>query len=90
MYQELKKRNLPQLRTREEMMEILQREEYGYLPQVAYSFAVSERKVLEKRFDSGRVHFESMDFTVTVAGKSHTFPLCYLHHTDGKKLSFQF
>ena len=28
----LAKRNLPPLRSREEMVEILQREEYGYLP----------------------------------------------------------
>ena len=29
----LKERNLPELKSREEMLEILQREEYGYLPE---------------------------------------------------------
>ena len=31
--QDLKNRNLPKLLSREEMVEIIQREEYGYLPQ---------------------------------------------------------
>ena len=30
--QELQKRNLPELKSREEMVEIMQREVYGYLP----------------------------------------------------------
>ena len=35
---ELKKRNVPQLKSRAEMLEILQREEYGYLPKAPEAF----------------------------------------------------
>lgn len=52
MYNELKKRNLPPLKSREEMMEILQREEYGYLPNVEYKLDVSDPIVIESRYAS--------------------------------------
>ena len=53
IYDELKKRNLPPLKSREEMVEILQREEYGYLPDVEYKLEASEPLFLERRYASG-------------------------------------
>lgn len=83
--EELKKRNLPEIKSREEMMEILQREEYGYLPKTKANFSVSEPEILEKRLDGGNVHIDTVDFTLSTENKSHTFPLFRLLHQDGKK-----
>lgn len=83
--QELKNRNLPPLKIREEMIEILQREEYGYLPKNNFEWSVSNEKIIERRFARGNVILSSVDFTLTNENGSHTFPLHRLLHTDSKK-----
>lgn len=85
MKNELQKRNLPPLRSRDEMKEILQREVYGYLPDLPYEIHTGEPSFIEQRLDFGRVHFSQQDFTITTAHGSHTFPLYRLLHTDGEK-----
>ena len=52
---ELKKRALPALRSREEMMDIMQKEVYGYLPSPSYTISVDEPVKSEGRFASGNV-----------------------------------
>ena len=52
---ELKSRNVPSLKTREEMLRILQNEVYGYLPTTEFKMQVSEPKVIERRFACGAV-----------------------------------
>lgn len=91
--EELKSRNLPPLKSREEMVEILQREEYGYLPDVEYKLEASEPLVIERRYASGisctrpfgRVWSSFVDLTVTTEFGSHTFKVYRLLHNDGKK-----
>lgn len=85
MQQELLRRVLPPLRSREEMIEILQREEYGYLPALEYSIQTGDPTPVDERYDLGRVHSSIVDFTITTPYGSHTFPLYRLLHTDGKK-----
>lgn len=85
LYSELKNRNLPGLRSREEMKDIMQREVYGYLPDVQYSLSVTEPTTVEDRYFCGQVAFSYVDMTVSVNGKSHTFRIDRLLHTDGKK-----
>lgn len=93
IYEELKKRKLPPLKSREEMVEILQREEYGYMPKVEYKVEASEPEILDRRFASdstcthpiGRVFSSFVDLTVTTEFGSHTFKVFRLLHTDGKK-----
>lgn len=90
---ELLKRNLPSLKSREEMMEILQREEYGYLPKVEFELTASLSQIIEQRYASdaecrapiGRVASSIVELTVTTQYGSHTFPVYRLLHTDGKK-----
>ena len=82
---ELKKRNLPALKTREEMIEILQREVYGYLPNVKYSVSADEPRTEEKRFACGNVVHSSVNLTVTLENGSHSFRVDRLLHQDGKK-----
>ena len=85
LMEELKSRKLPSLKSREELVEIMQREVYGYLPDCEFSYTVSEPKVLDIRFDKGNAHFSVVDMTITTIHGSHTFPVYRLLHQDGKK-----
>ena len=44
----IKERQLPDFLTREEMLDLLQREEYGYFPDIPYQVEVSEPVIMEK------------------------------------------
>ena len=83
--QELLNRNLPELKSREEMVEIMQREVYGYLPENDFEWSVSNQKNIEIRFAKGNVIHSSVDFTLTNKNGSHTFPVHRILHQDGKK-----
>lgn len=83
--QELKERKLPPLKSREEMKEIMQREVYGYLPDVPFTYSVSEPETVEERYCCGEVCFSFVNMTIDIADKSHTFRIDRLMHTDGKK-----
>ncbi len=83
--QELFKRNLPPLKSREEMMEILQRDEYGYLPKNDFEWSVSNYKRVDGRLAKGEVIYSTVDFTLTNKNGSHTFLINQFLHTDGKK-----
>ncbi len=85
LIEELKKRKLPSLKTREEMVEIMQREVYGYLPDCSFTYTVSEPEILENRYDKGNVVFSVVNMTITTDYGSHTFPVYRLLHQDGKK-----
>ena len=82
--QELLNRNLPELRSHEEMVEIMQQEVYGYLPKNNFIWSVSEPKNIEIRYDKGNVIHSCVDFTLTNEYGSHTFPVHRLLHQDGK------
>ncbi len=83
--QEIKSRQLPPLKSREEMMEIMQREVYGYLPKNNFAWSVSNEKIIEQRFAKGNVMLSSVDFTLENENGSHTFPVYRLLHQDAKK-----
>ena len=82
---ELEKRKLPALTNREEMMEIMQREVYGYLPNVEYSISVSEPVCVYWGYSADEVEHTYVDFTISVGEKSHTFRVDRLLHKDNKK-----
>lgn len=83
--QELLNRKLPPLKSQEEMIEILQREEYGYLPENDFEISVANEKIIERRFDKGNVFLSSVEFTLKNRNGSHTFPVYRLLHQDGGK-----
>lgn len=83
--QDLLKRQLPPLKSREEMIEIMQREVYGYLPENNFEFEVSNFKKIDERMGRGEVCFSSVDFKLSNQYGSHTFPVYQLLHTDGQK-----
>lgn len=82
---DLKSRHLPPLKSREEMMEIIDREVFGYLPSVDYTLSFSEPEVFDLRYNCGEVEGSFVDMTVTVGKKSHTIEIGRLLHTDKKK-----
>ena len=59
--QELLSRNLPPLLSRAEMIEILQREEYGYLPKNDFKWSVSNFKRVDGRLAKGKVIYYTSD-----------------------------
>ena len=86
--EELKRRNLPALPTREEMMEIIQREQFGYLPSVKeYSVCADNPVVVERRYSCGAVTHSYVNLTITVGQGSHTFRLDRFLHVDGKRVT---
>ena len=82
---ELNKRALPPLKSREEMVEILQKCVYGYLPQVEYTISAAEPTKVETRYMCGTVAHTYTALTVATGRGSHTFRVDRLLHTDGKK-----
>ena len=83
--QELLNRKLPPLKSREEMIEIMQREEYGYLPENNFEWSVSNYKRVDGRLARGEVIYSTVDFTLTNPNGSHTFLVNQFLHTDGQK-----
>ena len=82
---EVKLRELPPLKDRLEMAEILQKEVYGYLPSVQYEMKVSEPVILERRFAKGKVHHSRVQMEISANGKIHSFAVDRLLHVDGAK-----
>ena len=83
--QELLNRNLPPLKSREEMVEIMQREVYGYLPKNDFEWSVANYKRKDGRLAKGNVIYSTVDFTLTNDNGSHTFLIHQFLHTDGEK-----
>lgn len=74
MYDKLSKLSLPDLKLREEMLEILQREEYGYiipLPQ-KLEFTVEENTV--NNFCAGKARLNKITAHCKINGKEFSFP----------------
>ena len=83
--QELLNRKLPQLKSREEMVEIMQREVYGYLPKNNFEWTVSNYQRKDGRLAKGNVLYSTVDFTLANDNGSHTFLIHQFLHTDGEK-----
>ncbi len=79
----IKERNLPDLLSREEMIDILVKEEYGTMPDLEYTVTVSDPVFVEKRYCDSTVHHSRVEMTVTTKHGSHTIPVQRILHTDG-------
>lgn len=82
---ELISRDLPPLRSGEEMKEILLREEYGFLPDIDYSVEADEPVIIESRLNCGKTQLSKVNLTVNTSNGSHTFLLHRLLLDDGEK-----
>jgi len=81
--EDLKRRALPKLLSREKMVEILQKNEYGYIPDIEYSVEVSEPVTVEKRYCAGAVQHSYVNMTISTEFASHTFRINRMLHVDG-------
>lgn len=81
----LQQKELPPLRTRAEMLDILQREEYGYLPPLPDEMHWEISTMPVPNFCAGKATLEKLAITVRVGKASFAFPV-YLSipTTDGK------
>ena len=79
----IKERQLPDFLSREEMLDLLQKKEYGYFPDVPYEITYSEPVNIEKRYCNGKVCYSRVNMTVTTQYGSHTIPIRRILHTDG-------
>lgn len=77
-------RRLPPLQSREAMMEILQREVFGYLPNVKFDCAVSDAIAVEERLCSGVAACSRVEMTIRTSAGQHTVPVTRLLQQDGK------
>ena len=82
----VEKRNLPPLKSREDMIEILLENEYGKLPNVDYTVSVSEPEFFRKSPSPiAPSKHSKVDFTFTSKNHSHTFRVDRILQNDGKK-----
>lgn len=81
----LSQRKLPELKTREEMLDSLLQNEYGYLPPMPDSLEwVTERLPCS----NDRVEWLGVTAVCTMAGKSFSFPFKAVIPAEGKKIPF--
>ena len=74
MINELQKRNLPQLKTKEEMLDILFKEEYGFLPPKPDSLTFDIEKSVIKNFCAGKATLDKVTVNCVIGNKSFSFP----------------
>ena len=88
----LNKRNLPAFMSEDEMLEILLREEYGYMPPAPQSvkFEIYEKGVRERFscFCAGKAYYDKVNITSVVNGKEFTFPISVITPTKEGKYPF--
>lgn len=63
-------------KTKEELLEVLLREEYGFLPPAPDAISVEVESV-DKKFCAGKAPLKKLRLTCTVGGGSYTFPVYY-------------
>ena len=84
--QELLRRALPALpETREEMIEIIDREMYGTLPSADFTLSASKPTVISAYYANRTVTHSEVTLTLDFGdGRTHAFPVNRLLHADGK------
>lgn len=88
LYDIIKKRQLPPLKSREEMLEILQREEYGYMLPKPESISFEEENDVILNFCAGKAVCNKITAKTVINGKEFKFPFYAVMPTDSKKHPF--
>lgn len=88
LFEELKNRNIPELKPREEMLTIIQNEEYGKLipPPEKVTFTVAEELV--ERFCASKATLHKVIAECVINGKEFSFPFYAAVPTQKKKYPF--
>lgn len=72
--QQLDERKLPALKTKEEMLDILLREEYGYMPPEPERMTFKEKDNYITNFCAGKAISRKVEISMELSGKEFTFP----------------
>ena len=87
----IKERNLPAFKSKEEMLEIMKREVYGYLPPAPESIEFTETENFIPNYCAGKAISKKVDVKVTVSGKEFSFPFFVaIPQKEGKHPFFVF
>ena len=86
MYLErLKQRSLPTLRSREEMLKILQEEEYGYMPPPPEKLTWTVQPDVVYKFGGDKASYSRVNLQYTLGGRIGQFPVdCVIPNKPGK------
>ena len=84
----LEQRQLPPLLSREEMLDVLLREEYGYLPPKPDSIEWDVKKDQVHFFCAGKARLNKVTATCRWGDKSFSFPFSWIEPTDEGKHPF--
>lgn len=84
----LEKRKLPALKSREEMLDILQKEEYGYLPGKPVSMTWDVKENCISHFCAGKASASKVTLNCKLTQGDFSFPIYCSLPTDGKKHPF--
>lgn len=89
LYQLLKERNVPELQSREEMLDILQREVYGYIPAKPEKLTFTVEEDIQADLCEGKAVCNKITANCVINGKSFSFPFYMSMPRDRKgKLPF--
>lgn len=84
----LKERNIPALKSRKEMLDILFEEEYGNLPPLPEKTEWEVKEKVIPNFCAGKAIAYKITANLVVSGKDFSFPFYATIPTDGKKHPF--
>ncbi len=84
----LKDRNIPQLRSREEMLAVLLEEEYGQLPPKPDKVTFEEAGKIHPSISAGRATCDKVIAHCEIGGKTFDFPFAAILPKDGKQHPF--
>ncbi len=84
----LRERNIPKLLPREKALEVLQREEYGFLPEAPSALSFSAKENIIPRFCGGSAELHHITVSCTVREKPFSFPFFAAIPADGKPHPF--
>ena len=84
----LKERNLPELRTREEMLDVIKSEMFGYMPNAPETLTFSVKENVIELFCAGKAYCNEVIAHCVVNGKEFSFPFYATLPSDDKKHPF--
>ena len=88
LHELLKERNVPPLLPRAQALELLQREEYGFLPAPPDALSFTAQENIIPRFCGGNAELHQITANCTVSGKPFSFPFSAVFPTAGKPHPF--
>lgn len=84
----LRARNLPALTDKETMLDVLQKEIYGFLPPKPDSVSFTVEKDTIPRFCGGKTYLHRVTVRCTLGEKEFSFPFFAAMHDDGQRHPF--